>query len=374
VLTTVKQNPLVEVVLRSPQPVTEKNATLLATWTYGAGKAAVFTTDAGRRWAVGWPQWEGYNKFFSQLVRWAMRPTGDTGNFTVATNTRDGRTQVVVTAIDADEEFLNNQAMAAAAIAPDMHTVDVPLEQTAPGRYVGEFASDDAGTYLIVVNPGGGAAPIRTGVNIGYSPEYRDHETNLPLLESLARLHAGKGPEGMLVENALQVRSPNSTKAAAQVAEPSASPFRRDLPVMSSSQSIWPWVVVAASCVFWGDVFVRRVQLNLAWLAPVFGRLRDRVLRRQLAAAPVETMRRLRSRKDEVGERIATQRAAARFESDEPARLAGAEGPPVLTTGPAPTAPRPGTAPKPTEEAPAPASYTERLLQAKKDAQRKTRG
>ena len=103
VLTTVKQNPLVEVILQSPQPATLKNNAVLASWTYGAGKAVALTTDAGNRWADRWSDWEGYDKLFSQMVRWAMRPTGDLGNFSVATNVRDGKTQVVITAVDAEE-------------------------------------------------------------------------------------------------------------------------------------------------------------------------------------------------------------------------------------------------------------------------------
>jgi hypothetical protein len=360
VLTTVKENPLVEVVLRSPQPATQKNATVLATWTYGAGKAAAFTTDAGRRWAAAWPQWPGYDKFFSQLVRWAMRPTGDTGNYSVATNVRDGRTQIVVTAMDANEDFINDRAMSAWAMAPKGR-VDVQLEQTAPGRYVGEFPSDDAGTYLIAIDPGGGAAPIRTGVNVGYSPEYRDHETNLPLLESRARGAAGGRGTGEVVVGGF---------TGAEDDERAASSFRHDLPAVKSSQPIWPWLVVAASCVFWADVFVRRVQLNLAWLPPALGRLRDRVLRRTPVAAPVETMRRLRSRKDEITDRIASQRAA-RFEDDrDPSSQP--EGPPVIAAQASTTTPRRPAAPAaPTEEQQGPASYTERLLQAKKAAQRK---
>ena len=132
VLTHVKENPLVEVLLRSPLPATPNNATLLATWTYGAGKAVALTTDAGTRWASAWTEWEGYDKFFAQIVRWAMRPTGDTGNFTVATDVRDGKTEIVVTALDAEENFLNKQSITAAAIAPDMSTIPIAIEQVAP--------------------------------------------------------------------------------------------------------------------------------------------------------------------------------------------------------------------------------------------------
>ena len=66
VLTTVKQNPLVEVLAatpRQPQP----NSTIMASWTYGLGRAAVLTTDIGQRWATSWPSWENYDKLLVQL-------------------------------------------------------------------------------------------------------------------------------------------------------------------------------------------------------------------------------------------------------------------------------------------------------------------
>ena len=86
VLTSVKDNSLVEVVLLSPMPTEAENATILATWTYGLGKAVAFTTDAGKRWTSAWTSWDEYDRFFSQMIRWSMRPTGDTGKFTVATD------------------------------------------------------------------------------------------------------------------------------------------------------------------------------------------------------------------------------------------------------------------------------------------------
>ena len=52
VLTSVKENSLVDVVLTSPLPTESQNSTILATWTYGLGKSVAFTTDAGQRWAT----------------------------------------------------------------------------------------------------------------------------------------------------------------------------------------------------------------------------------------------------------------------------------------------------------------------------------
>ena len=50
VRTTIKKNPLVELAILSPEPADPANATILATWTYGSGRAVAFTTDDG---AVG---------------------------------------------------------------------------------------------------------------------------------------------------------------------------------------------------------------------------------------------------------------------------------------------------------------------------------
>ncbi len=97
-----------------PSRPDEDNATILASWTYGLGEAVAFTTDAGTRWAKAWTGWANYDKFFSQMVRWSMRPVDEQGKFTVATDVEDGKVRVVVTALDKDDEFLNFLDMSAA--------------------------------------------------------------------------------------------------------------------------------------------------------------------------------------------------------------------------------------------------------------------
>ena len=42
---------------------------LLVRWQYGLGRAAVFTSDAKSRWAEGWVNWGGYDKFWANLCR-----------------------------------------------------------------------------------------------------------------------------------------------------------------------------------------------------------------------------------------------------------------------------------------------------------------
>ena len=364
VQTTVKRNPLVEVSLVSPEPAGEDNATILASWTYGLGKSVAFTSDAGARWTKQWTTWEGYDKLFSQIVRWSMRPAGDLGKFTVATDVEQGQVKVFVTALDKDEEFLNFLDLGGAVIGPDMKSREVQLEQTAPGRYVGSFPADDAGSYFLMLSPGAGQAPLLTGVNVPYSPEFRDRETNEALLANLSQLEPKDGPPGMLIDDPTGRGDP---KTLAQI-----DTFRHDLPKATSRQDVWQYALLLAGLLFFFDVFFRRVQVSFAFVPRVVGRLRDRLLGREPQAPPPEYMSRLRSRKAEVNEQLEQRRAAARFEpmSDQPADTSALEQELAAPEAqPERPAARGGLSPEAQQED---ESYTSRLLKVKKDVRKKT--
>ncbi|MDZ4657282.1 MAG: VWA domain-containing protein [Bythopirellula sp.] len=344
VQTTVKENSLVEVLLRSPVPAIEKNATVLATWTYGLGKAAVLTTDAGSLWAGSWKSWDNYEKFFSQLVRWSMRPAGEQGNFTIATQTTDGRTQVVIDALDDQEEFVNQLSLYGSVVGPGLKPLPLTVEQAGPGRYVGEFASSDPGSYFVTISTPAGSM-LRAGVNVGASREYGDFQVNLPLLERLAGNTPEGGEPGQVV--ATNGELPFATEAGSKLAQ-DLDPFRRDLPPAITSRDMWPPLVVAACVVFFSDIFIRRVQLDFtglgAWLSSL-------LTRRQLVEAPA-TLARLSAKKAEIRERY------------QPPAV---EAPPVAIarTVQEVVAAKPQAAETP-QEKPAEETMTSRLLAAKK--------
>lgn len=363
-LTTVKENSLVDVILTSPMPTERQNATVLAAWTYGLGKTVAFTTDTGQRWATDWTGWDQYDQFFSQMVRWSMRPSGDTGKYSVATDVQGPKTRVVISALDDDEQFLNNQAITGTVLGPDLQPISLDIEQTGPGRYVGEFDSSKPGSYMIMVMPGLERATIRTGVNIGYSDEFRDRETNTTLLEQMANLPAKSGEPGKLLPPLPAL--PEDRDKAEKTLEPQLAidPFRRDLPLAISTQDIWPLLVLVAGCVFFGDVFIRRVQVDFRWLVPVWQWFAEVVLGRERLEAAPETMSRLRSRKAEVDRSLESRRAATRFEPDatltvDPNSISASE------SRPNEPGPSPASVPKVVAE-PEPDDYTSRLLKAKK--------
>jgi Mg-chelatase subunit ChlD/uncharacterized membrane protein len=380
VLTDVKRNSLVEVALANPQPTEPEYQTLLASWTYGLGKAIVFTSDVSGRWTGAWSQWPMRDKFFSQMVRWSMRPVDNQANFTVTTDVRNGKAEFIVDALDRQQMFLDGLTMTARVVGPDLKPRDLGLRQVGPGRYVGEMQTDDAGAYLFSVVPGAGAAPLISGLNVSYSKEFLDRESNEPLLTSLAHLEPKGGEPGLLIDDQ------QGRGFAAALAGPSAmartsggaangleellafDTFRHNLPHAMSRQDIWPQLLVAACCLFFADVFVRRVQISFAWVPAGLALAQERLLRRAAAAPLPATISRLKSRKAEVVGTIDARRESAHFEpSAEQLVAAGHE---TLSEhahaassprSPEPAKPQLGAQP----EEPAD-NYTSRLLKAKK--------
>lgn len=353
VLTQTKNSPLAQVLIQSPKPDSPENATILAVWTYGLGRTAVLTTDAGARWASDWTEWGGYDAFYSQLVRWLMRPTGDTGKFTIATQVRDGEVQVVVNALNQDDTFMNFLEMNASALDPDLKPIPLRMRQTAPGRYVGTFPGDQAGSYFVNVVPGAGATPLTTGVTVPYSEEFRVRETNQALIEALASVKPRGGEVG-------QVNAPLSTPAGS--GEASNNAFRGGLALARSIKDAWPWFVLASCCLFLVDVFVRRVAIDFDWVGHGLKKLRGTPNEKDVAVTA--RLDALKKNKESLDDSLERRRASVRFEPTANAdELESVD----LRDKPMTAPSKPAAQESPKTDGP---SYTERLLEAKRKARK----
>ncbi len=259
VLSSVKENELVEVPLTSPLPAGQSNP-LLAHWTYGLGRSVAFTSDAGRRWAKAWPDWASYAAFWSQVVRWSMRPV-DRGNLTLSVRRDQGRIKVVVDALDKDNQFLNFLQIQGNLVNPDLKRSSVKLEQTAPGKYEATIEDAEAsGNYFVNLGyrgPDNIQGVISSGVSVPYSDEYRELRSNPATLETIASLTNGQvaswkfRPDG---------------RVDLQRTIDSADHFRRDPSLVNppSYTDMWPNLLWLAAVMFLGDVAVRRVAPDVA--------------------------------------------------------------------------------------------------------------
>lgn len=363
VLTQVKNSPLVEVPILSPTPKDAENATILATWTYGLGRTAVFTSDGGKRWAEEWTSWGQYDQFFSQLVRWTMRPTNDDGRYQIATQYKDGKVKVVVNALDKQDQFLNFLEMSANGVGPDLSPFDIKMRQTAPGHYVGEFDATSSGNYLFSVIPGAGKGILTSGLTVPFSDEYRVRQANMNLLTELAGLR----PVGGSVGNLSSALDNGTLKDLLKV-----DTYRKGLPPSKSLKDIWPFAVLLGSVLFFADVFVRRVAIDLGvpirWVAEK--------LTRKTSAADAQRVARLdqlRGQKSAVSDELDRQRASVQFEPEEGFQSSDAgSGTGAFSGIDSPTKREDLTSNRPSMQADKEEEgYTSRLLKAKRDAKKK---
>lgn len=366
VLTSLKDSPLVEVPIRSSKPGESENQAVFATWNYGLGRTMVFTSDTGKRWAGEWTNWSAYDQFFSQMVRWAMRPTKSDAKFTVATNVGNGQVEVVVNALDQEDEFVNFLDMNAIAVGPDMKPIPVIMRQTAPGRYVGSFNAETAGSYLVNVIPGPAMAPITTGASIPFSDEYRIRQTNFTVLNQIANLKPAGGTAGLVTEPLEATTSENIIQ--------SADTYRGGLQKARSLTDFWATCVLLSACCLLADIFVRRVALDYLYPIKAIASALSPKLTQQDAARQ-ENLSQLRTKKSQVSQELDQQKATTRFEvaqsaeTADPSTLDDAMSGRSSTSESAKRASAPGISQK--EEA---AGYTSRLLAAKKAAQKKPSG
>ena len=354
VLTQTKDSSLAQVLVQSPKPDSPENATILAVWTYDQGRTAVLTTDAGARWASQWTQWEDFDKFHSQLVRWLMRPTGDTGKFTISTQAKDGKIEVVVNALNKDDTFLNFLEMNATALDPELNPVGLTMRQEAPGRYVGSFAAPTAGSYFVNVLPEG-SAPLTTGITVPYSEEFRSRETNKALLEALASATPREGEPGILT-------SPLENVLTEELVD--QNPFRGGLALAKSIRDAWPWFVLAGCCLFLLDVFVRRVAVNFDFVGKAIAKLRGKDDEKE--SKVTARLDALRKQKEAVGDSLDKRRESVRF---EPSQVDASAGEDIDLNDVSARKTQPKAVEEPKEEPQGP-SYTERLLEAKRKARK----
>ena len=307
VMTSPKDSPLVETPLLSPKPTGNRNS-LLATWQFGLGRSVAFTTDAGQRWTKSWPQWSGYEKLFTQMARWTMRPTDKQSSLNVFAEATDGTIQVVVTALDKDDQFLNFLDLTGTLLDPKMQRVELPLKQTAPGRYVGRVPVAQSGSYFLSISPGPNQAPVRAGVNVPYSAEFKDRQSNTQMLRNLAALAPEGGRPGIILPEPTDQEKLDKSLAA--------NVFRHDLKRATTRQTGWHLLALAAGCLFLFDVFNRRVIVSFAWVPVAAGRVGGYLFRREQKTEPAPALDRLQARKREIGEQLEDRRAAARFEPE----------------------------------------------------------
>lgn len=139
----------------SPDGSKEKEDPLLASWRYGAGKVAVFTSDSGRAWLSPWSGMEAFNRLWGQTIRSIERSSPDSG-LQASTRIEGSGVRLIVEALSQDRRLMSGLRLVAieanSTAATGTGGAAFPLKETAPGRYEGYAPLDGGGLRQFTVS------------------------------------------------------------------------------------------------------------------------------------------------------------------------------------------------------------------------------
>lgn len=234
---------------------TDLGEPLYAYWRFGRGLTAVFTSDCKNRWMTEWIGESVYRRFWAQVVHHLMREQDDEDEtLDMDVFVRDGRGGVTIDVFGDDGSFINAIVSTLHVSGPNGEEFEVPLEQTAAGRYEATFDVPTYGSYQLeaehTLNGEPYAVSTATLPN-PYPDEYLVVGANYASLRQAITLGGGQiNPE------IVELFDPQGEKIA----------FEEDL---------WPYFLFAALGLLLLDVLMRRVRLYgktaLEWSAVTRG-------------------------------------------------------------------------------------------------------
>ena len=212
----------------------DSESPILARWRYGLGKTAVFTSGVKNRWAVDWLTWDGYGKFWSQLIRETMkREGGGEPNFVVD---RVGDEAVVtLSAISEDGRYRSDLGPSLEVVGSDGIALPLRLDQVGPATFQARHpiatSSDEPYIFRLSAN---GVEDRSEAIYYPYSDEYRLYPPNAELLSTISDQTGG-----MLLPDVEAIFDDYGESA-------------------SVPTPLWPWLAGLALLAYVLDIAIRR--------------------------------------------------------------------------------------------------------------------
>jgi uncharacterized membrane protein len=234
--------------------LSSKGDPIFAYWNYGLGRTAVFTSDAGARWASAWVQWDEYARFWQQVVQWSLRKL-ESSNLDIEV-VQDGQDALIlIEALDEEGDFQNFLDLEGMALKPEGESVSFPVYQVAPGQYRATVPMAEQGSYQfnILEKQGNEVRSSTTaGASLSYSPEFQRTTTNSGLLSRIAEWGGG-----ILI---------NPDDAG-------QNPFLQGRRTTYSPKPMWENLLAMAILLWLLDIGVRRIDIDRAMVRAAVGKI-----------------------------------------------------------------------------------------------------
>ncbi|WP_186580617.1 VWA domain-containing protein [Aquibacillus kalidii] len=220
--------------------VSEKDDPVLARWQYGLGKTVAWTSDLSGKWAGTWPTWESWSPLWNDVVTWTF-PQYESEPYQLNQTLEGNQVKLNVTSPDQGLSKLN-----ASLVNEKGSTVDLQLQQKAPGEFEGVFTSEEPGVYFLQLTETEQdkvVGSFKTGLVVPYSQEYTFQPTNKELLRQIAE--AGGGTVLSDLDHAFS---------------------ERGIEPHYEKQDVFFWLLVASLLLFLLDVAVRRFRIDFSFI------------------------------------------------------------------------------------------------------------
>lgn len=174
--------------------ISPKGDPLLATWQYGLGRSAAWTSDMKGKWGQNWVTWDRFAKFTNQLVGWIL-PEPKSDLIEVSASLENNTAVISMIAKNENGQPLNFIEAKATIINPELESSEIALEQSGSGEYQAIFEANMPGSYLI--RTGANDQNLQSlgqqtlGLIVPYSPEYKVEGIDFAKLSELAQTTGG---------------------------------------------------------------------------------------------------------------------------------------------------------------------------------------
>ncbi len=219
---------------------------ILARWRVGLGWSLAWTSDLKNNWAVDWLRWPEFGRFWGQLVREHMR-TKHRRELDMNTRVAGGHLYASVDAFAPDGSFDNSMQsrLIATGPLPGGDRREVPMRQTAPGRYQADFQLDAYGSFLLKAehfktDEDGRKIPVAVSFGQVSQPYPGEYQT--------------LAPDRALLERAAQASGGQFQPSIASLFDPAGE-------VVTYEQPLWQRFILIAIVFFLLDLLMRRVRL-----------------------------------------------------------------------------------------------------------------
>ncbi len=187
VVTTLKPNAQLAIASDRADPI-------LAHWQFGLGRVAVWTSDLQPKWAKGWLNWNEFQRFWSQAVRWTMRSPADP-NLNVSSSVDDLTVTLTADLLNDEGLFMDLQDVRVMIPQDNDSPLQLPMNQVRPGRYAATIQAERPGAYSFQVAQYQDGKPIKkesSGFVVPTPAEYRYFGTDMERLVRVAEAGGGR--------------------------------------------------------------------------------------------------------------------------------------------------------------------------------------